>query len=64
MGQVDSVWRASVSARSRARRATRIGQTVARRIARLKQAENVGMEDVGARKEEASGRIAARKTVA
>ena len=64
VGQVESVWRASVSARSRARRATRIGQTVARRIARLKEAGNVGMEDVGARKEEASGRIAARKTVA
>ena len=64
VGQVDSVWRASVSARSRARRATRIGQTVAQRIAPLKKAGNVGMGDVGARKEEASGRIAARKTVA
>ena len=60
VGQVDSVWMASVSAR----RATRIGQTVAQRIALLKEAGNVGMGDVLARKEEASGRIVARKTVA
>ena len=64
VGQVGSVWRASVSARSRVRRATRIGQTVAQRIALLKEAGNVGMGDVGVRKEEASGRIVARKTVA
>ena len=61
MGPVGSVWMASVSAKRRG--ATRIGQTVAHRIARLKKAGNVGMEDVLARKVEASGRIAARKTV-
>ena len=62
MGQVDSVWRASVSARSRARRATRIGQTVAQRIARLNKAGNARMVGAPAGKAEVSGRIAAKKT--